>query len=69
MVAFAAVLSLGSGLLFGMFPALQSTRSDLISSIRAGGAQASGARSAARFSGAAWRGPDFDQFANVMGST
>lgn len=46
---FAAVLSLGTGLLFGIFPALHSTRSDLISSIRASAGQPSGARAAARF--------------------
>ncbi len=48
-VIFAAVLSLATGLLFGMFPALHSTRSDLITSIRAGAGQLSGARGAARF--------------------
>ena len=46
---FAAGLSLGTGLLFGIFPALHSTRSDLISSIRASAGQPSGARAAARF--------------------
>ncbi|HEU4563764.1 MAG TPA: FtsX-like permease family protein, partial [Gemmatimonadaceae bacterium] len=48
-VVFAAVLSLGTGLLFGMFPALHSTRPDLISTIRANAGQPSGARAAARF--------------------
>ncbi|MEJ7810752.1 MAG: ABC transporter permease [Gemmatimonadaceae bacterium] len=46
---FAAALSLGTGLLFGMFPALHSTRPDLITAIRANTGQPSGARSAARF--------------------
>ncbi|MGH7719430.1 MAG: ABC transporter permease [Gemmatimonadaceae bacterium] len=46
---FAAALSLGTGLLFGMFPALHSTRPDLITTIRANTGQPSGARSAARF--------------------
>ena len=35
-VLFAAVLAVGTGLLFGMFPALHSTRSDLVTAIRAG---------------------------------
>ena len=48
-IAFAAALSLGAGLLFGMFPALQSTRSDIIATIRAGSGQLSDARGAARF--------------------
>ena len=48
-VAFAAVLSLGTGVVFGMFPALHSTRSDLISVIRAGAGQLTGGKAAARF--------------------
>ena len=48
-VLFAAAVSVGTGLLFGMFPALQSTRPDLISSIRANSGQIAGARAAARF--------------------
>jgi predicted permease len=48
-VLFAAALSLGTGLLFGMFPALHSTRPDLITMIRANAGQPSGARAAARF--------------------
>jgi predicted permease len=48
-VLFAAVLSLGTGLLFGLFPALQSTRPDLVSTLRAGSGKLAGARSAARF--------------------
>ncbi len=46
---FAAALSIGTGILFGMFPALHSTRSDLVTSIRANAGQISGARGAARF--------------------
>jgi predicted permease len=48
-VAFAAVLAVGTGLLFGLFPALHSTRSHLIDAIRANAAQISGHRGAARF--------------------
>lgn len=46
---FSAALSIGTGLLFGMFPALHSTRPDLVTSIRANAGQIQGARSAARF--------------------
>jgi predicted permease len=46
---FAAALTLGTGLLFGLFPALHSTRHDLISSLKGQAGQPSGARSAARF--------------------
>lgn len=50
MVAFAAVLAVGTGLLFGLFPALHSTRADLISTIRAGAGQITGGgRAASRF--------------------
>ncbi len=48
-VVFAAVLSVGTGLFFGMFPALHSTRSDLISVIRAGAGQLTGGKAAGRF--------------------
>jgi predicted permease len=48
-VLFAAVLSLVTGVLFGLFPALHSTRSDLIGAIRAGATQIAGGRAAARF--------------------
>ena len=48
MLLFAAALSLGTGILFGLFPALHSTRPDLIAMIRANTGQ-SGARSAVRF--------------------
>ncbi len=46
---FAGALAIGTGLLFGMFPALHSTRPDLVSTIRANTGQPSGARAAARF--------------------
>jgi predicted permease len=46
---FAAALALGTGVLFGLFPALHSTRPDLITTIRANAGQPSGARAAARF--------------------
>jgi predicted permease len=48
-VVFAAALSIGTGLLFGMFPALHSTRPDLVTTLRANTGQPSGARAAARF--------------------
>ena len=48
-VAFAAVLAVGTGLLFGLFPALHSTRTNLIDAIRANAGQISGHREAARF--------------------
>ena len=48
-VVLAAALSMGTGLLFGLLPALHSTRSDLISIVRANTGQPSGHRAAARF--------------------
>ena len=48
-VVFAAALSVSTGLVFGMFPALHSTRSDLISVIRSGAGQLTGGKAAARF--------------------
>ena len=48
-VAFAAALSVGTGLLFGMFPALHSTRPDLVTTLRANSGKHSGARAAQRF--------------------
>jgi predicted permease len=48
-LAFAAALTLGTGLLFGLFPALHSTRPDLVSSLKGQSGQPSGAKSAARF--------------------
>jgi len=46
---FAAALALGTGVLFGLFPALHSTRPDLVSALKGQSGQASGARAAARF--------------------
>lgn len=48
-VAFAAAVSIGTGFLFGMYPALHSTRPDLMTLVRGGSGQASGARTATRF--------------------
>jgi predicted permease len=48
-VLFAAVLSLGTGLLFGLYPALHATRSDLAAALRASAGRGSGVRGAARF--------------------
>jgi predicted permease len=46
---FTAAISIGTGLLFGVFPALHSTRPDLIASLKGQAGQPSGARAAARF--------------------
>jgi predicted permease len=48
-LGFAAALAIVTGLLFGLFPALHSTRTDLISTIRAGAGQIAGGQVAARF--------------------
>src|SRR4051794_10410477 len=48
-IAFAAMLSVITGVVFGLFPALHSTRGDLITVIRAGAGQIAGGRAAARF--------------------
>jgi predicted permease len=48
-VVFAAVAAVGTGLLFGLFPALHSTRPDLISTIRANAGNLTVTRGAARF--------------------
>ncbi len=48
-ITFSALLSVGTGFFFGLFPALHSTRGDLISSIRAGAGQIAGGRAASRF--------------------
>jgi predicted permease len=49
MMVFAAVLALGTGLLFGLFPAVHSTRPDLVSALKGQAGQPSGARAASRF--------------------
>jgi predicted permease len=46
---FTAVLALGTGFLFGLYPALHSTRPDLVTALKDSSGQPSGARSAARF--------------------
>ncbi len=46
---FAAGLTLGTGVLFGLFPALHSTRPDLVSTLKGQAGQPSGAKSAQRF--------------------
>ncbi len=48
-IGFAALVAVSTGLVFGLFPALHSTRADLISAIRAGASQMTGGRAAARF--------------------
>jgi predicted permease len=46
---FTAALSIGTGVLFGLFPALQSTRPDLATTLKGQAGQPSGNRAAARF--------------------
>ncbi len=46
---FAGALSIGTGLLFGLFPALHSTRPDLAATLKGQAGQPAGARTAARF--------------------
>ncbi len=48
-MVFAAVLSLTTGVLFGLFPAIHSTRPDLASTLKGTAGQPSGARAASRF--------------------
>lgn len=48
-IVFASALSIATGFLFGMFPAWHSTRSGLITNIRANAGQIAGARTAAKF--------------------
>ena len=48
-ILFAIGLTVGTGLLFGLFPALQTTRPDLISTLKNQAGQPSGAKGAARF--------------------
>jgi predicted permease len=47
-MAFAAVLAIATGVVFGLYPALQGTRADLIAAIRAGAGQIAGAHGASR---------------------
>jgi len=46
---FTGALSLGTGFLFGLYPAVHSTRQDLVSILKSVAGQPSGARSASRF--------------------
>ncbi len=46
---FAGALALATGLLFGLYPALHSTRPDLVTILKASSGQPAGARAAARF--------------------
>ena len=48
-ILFAAALTVGTGLLFGLFPALHSTRPDLVSVLKGQSGQPSGARAAKWF--------------------
>jgi predicted permease len=48
-LVFSAAMAIGTGLLFGFFPALHSTRPDLVSTIRANTGQLSSARASTRF--------------------
>ena len=48
-ILFAAALSIGTGVLFGLFPALHSTRPDLASTLKGVSGQPSGAKTARRF--------------------
>jgi predicted permease len=48
-VLFAAAMTLGTGFVFGLFPAVYSTRPDLVASLKGQAGQASGARGAKRF--------------------
>jgi predicted permease len=47
-ILFAAAVAIGTGLLFGLFPALNATRPDLVSSLKAGSAKHSSTRAASR---------------------
>ncbi|AHG93359.1 permease (plasmid) [Gemmatirosa kalamazoonensis] len=48
-IGFAAALSMTTGLLFGLFPALHGTRSELVTALRSGSNKTTAARGAARF--------------------
>ena len=48
-LAFSAAIAMATGLLFGLFPALHSTRPDLVTAIKSTAGQPSGARAASRF--------------------
>lgn len=48
-LVFTAVVALGTGILFGLYPALHATRTELLAVIRANATQLAGARGATRF--------------------
>ena len=48
-IGFTAAVALGTGIIFGLYPAWHATRADLVRSLKGGSGQTSGARSAARF--------------------
>jgi len=48
-LVFTGALSLGTGILFGLYPALHSTRPDLVTMLKANSGQPSGGRGASRF--------------------
>ena len=48
-LVFAGLLSIATGILFGLYPALHTTRPDLMTVLKASSGQPSGARAAARF--------------------
>ena len=48
-ILFAGVMSIGTGILFGIYPALHSTRPDLVTLLKSNAGQPSGSRAAARF--------------------
>jgi hypothetical protein len=48
-IVFASTLTLGTGILFGLFPALHSSRPDLISTLKGTVGQPGGSRAAAQF--------------------
>ncbi len=48
-IAFVGLLALGTGFLFGLYPALHASRADLVTMLKSSAGQPSGARSASRF--------------------
>ena len=48
-ILFSAALAIGTGVLFGLFPALHSTRPDLLPTLKGSAGQPGGSRAAARF--------------------
>ncbi|HSW28491.1 MAG TPA: ABC transporter permease [Longimicrobiales bacterium] len=48
-IAFTGVLALGTGFLFGFYPALHASRADLVTMLKSSSGQPSGARAASRF--------------------